>query len=101
MNTPRLTSGNPSPWNVDPDTLVRLRLDRARSELEGGRLGSALVEAEELLGDLVGVVPLVLAHVLAEVNNPPVVQAGPDLPLLVDELPYPLVSRVPIGWRAC
>jgi tetratricopeptide (TPR) repeat protein len=38
------------PWSVDPDTLLNLRLERARALLLQGEAHQALVEAEEMLG---------------------------------------------------
>jgi len=38
-----------SPWTVDPDTLIELRLDRAREALLSDDPTRALIEAEELL----------------------------------------------------
>jgi len=51
MSSTEIQFGSVSPWLVDPDTLAQLRLERAQSEFEAGRLTSALVEAEELLRD--------------------------------------------------
>lgn len=38
------------PWSVDPDTMLALRLERARLLLVQGEAHQALVEAEEMLG---------------------------------------------------
>ena len=47
-NTEVLTSP-PSPWTVDPDTLLQLRLSHAQNLFKNEQFHAALVEAEELL----------------------------------------------------
>ena len=54
MSNTEILASHPSPWTIDPDTLVQLRLARAQSLLDGGQLHAALVEAEELLAQIPG-----------------------------------------------